>query len=214
MRRWHKTTKTDKPYEFLLLGRFDFRGDAGQLYKLCSKYATTKYITLPGRRVGHPLGCNEMWAKGMIELRQLGYAEFGLWMEYDVMPKDPDWFNYIYSMWDPNFLVCGHLVTDDWLDANGFPSKSRKKYNWGEHINGAAMYNPKITNHLNLKDVANTNIGWDVQIYNKLDKTLFKGFPMYDFRLNPSRTKNSTDGVLIHGLKTIQEKREVYRELS
>lgn len=212
MERWHNTTKTDKEYQFLLLGRFDFRGDASKLFELCSKHAVTKYKTLTGSKVGHPLGCNEMWAKGMIELKRMGNVEFGFWMEYDVMPKDPEWFNHLHDKWDPELLVCGHLVTDEWLDANGFCPAKRKQNNWGEHVNGAAMYNPDIVKWIR-NEYRYFTKAWDVKIYERIPKSFFKGFPMYDFRINPGRTKNSTDGLLIHGVKTLQEKREVYREL-
>jgi hypothetical protein len=216
MERWDKLTKTSHDYMFLLVSRFDFTGSVRRLTHLCNQYGKTAYKRLDGTRVGHPLGCNEMWAKGIQEVNKIPNARFAFWMEYDVFPKHPGWFDELVSKWDDELMVAGHLVSETWLNANGFPSQFRDRNTngpWGAHINGAAMYNPLLADLLDMEDVARRSIGWDVQLSKRVHQSLTYGYGMYDFRLNRKNPgPTGTDGKLIHGLKTIQDKRGAYRE--
>jgi hypothetical protein len=205
---WDIITKSNIEYDFLLLSRFDFNGDISALIDLCSKWGETTHVKLNGSRTGFPGGCNEVWIKGMRELQKLE-PKFGYWMEYDVTPKQPDWLNVLNSKWHDNLLLCGHLVTEGWLSANGYPESNR--WNWGEHINGAALYSPNILDNINF-NIFNFLAGWDTQIYNQLKRDCTHGFNLYDFRMNPDRDNiGENDRLMIHGTKTIEQKEIVLK---
>lgn len=211
MNRWLTLTKTSCTYQFLIIRRFDYTGDTSALIKACSKYASTEEITLEEGGIGYPQGCNYMWYGGLQELKKRN-ARFGFWLEWDVIPLNPRWFDILEAQWTDDLLILGHLVTDKWLDNNGF---ARRK-TWGEHINGAALYSPNIIpyvdEHVNLD-----REGWDVRIYEHIKEQTLGITDFYAMRLVPKThltPPNLKDNLLVHGLKDLESKNAYFNLLS
>jgi len=214
LERWELFTHCEDPYSFLLACRFDAECDVDALMKLCSRYGSVTYVRLPGHRVGFPQGCSEMWAETMRFLHDQG-EDSCFWMESDIIPQDPRWLTVGRQKLHGK-LVVGHLVTEAWLDANGYTNRQvpgKENETWGTHINGSAFYHPEIIKIFDAVDF-NWSFAWDVQLYPHYKNHGF-GFPMYDLLLKPHRddTEHDASYLLVHGVKERSQKEALFAQL-
>ena len=217
LERWDTLTKTNQEYEFLLACRFDFDGDTARLKELCEIHAVTTETRLGGTMTGHPAGCNEMWEQSMRHLSVRGDISFAFFMEYDVVPQDSNWLNWLVDRWRDELYLMGHYVSEEWLNENGYPDGTRiHPIDWGMHINGAGCYNCRKVTAVLDKHTVRDDMAWDVQLSRFIDEPYLQidNLTMYEFRLgNAESHQRDVNLMMVHGAKTILSKEQIVSDI-
>ena len=133
---------------------------------------------------------------------------FAFWMEYDIVPQDPNWLTWFNETWKDEFSIMGHAVTEKWLDENGYDNRK----DWGYHINGAACYSSKIFECLSNFDLP-IDAAWDVNILKSIEKQAVRPLSLFEFRLGKYGYERDVNKMMVHGAKSIEEKQQILTEV-
>lgn len=186
--------------EFALISRRDCNSDVcAEILKEAGR-AFIKTHWIKGRRfgVGWPNGCNDLWQDGMTSVSVLTANDRldvsgVLTFEADCIPLRPDWLDCLIREWknrEPGIECVGHLHDND-------------------HINGNAMFDPRITrNHPELASSDGT-AGWDSYHKKALMKIgqdtnfIFQIYNVKGLTVNAVRDirKGNIVPALFHGIK-------------
>lgn len=147
LERWPEFCKTEEPYKFLIVARFD-APDPAPLVDVCSKYASTAVLRCDRYNwIGHPGGANGMFRQTMeTVLAEAAEPGFLFWFEHDLIPIQPDWLTHLSNAWgatkeNDHIVMMGHHVTQSWIDSY----EVRTRYI--PYISGSACYHKGIAEH-------------------------------------------------------------------
>lgn len=139
-------------FHFLMAPRFDSKFDEAAIERLSTTFPVHRFRCTGSSR-GHPAGSNGQFVSSMMHAcsRYSKWCKVVLWMELDMIPCRPDWLDALFTRWTlrkPTTHAMGHIFS-----INGDPV--------GNHLNGGALYSPKIVQVIPHLMTFNYNVAWD-----------------------------------------------------
>lgn len=139
-------------FHFLMAPRFDTSFDEASISRLSTHFPVHRFHCT-GSGKGHPAGSNGQFVSSMMHVasRYSRWCRVVLWLEPDMIPCRREWLDTLVHIWDarrPGVQAMGHI----------FSINGDHVYN---HLNGGALYSPKIVQVIPRLMTFNYNVAWD-----------------------------------------------------